>query len=718
MKRKLQFTAKLALASMMVAATLSGSKTFAQSQVRSYATRQGIAIGGISLTTTDSAANAVDVNPLTASHLTLGVGIAGSMTQYLDFNPSSSATGSYATTIAANTPITVKFNLPSGLVSALGSVEIQAITNLHTTLGIWGATNVGTAYSGSSLVGLLTGAGSMEYTITPTAAFQGIRVTISGLASVGVGIDVYDAYIKTSTPSTVCNSAIDLLSGVRAGATAGIANATGGVVNPGNLIDGNTTNYSQLNTGVQLLSNVYQTVIFNTTSKIGDSLKISLQDASLNLLNLSALAGVTINLYNGSNGAPVQTLLNTSNLLTLHVLDSTSAMEQLSFVPSVVFDRVEVQLGGVTGALQSLRLYSIARKNAGVSLTAAQKDIYAYTGQNLVLGSSVIATGDVISYYDAPTGGNLLTSNTVATTLAQANTVIPFYASTTRNGCSEASDRKLINGHVIPFTYATPNSGHINTLYASTVAVAPTGTPSGLPNTPVYVYSTTSTLPTGLTMNPNTGAITGTPTTSGTYPLVVNVTDQANNIPVGTFAYDLVIGSTPLATNLIAFSGNATGGAVQLSWTIAPEAQNKAYDIERGNDGRSFNKIGSVAAATGKQVFSYTDKTASNGINFYRIKVTETNGDVTYSSTVSVNLNAVSGIDVYPNPLEGNVLFVKGSNVKSIKISNAVGQTVAVPVHYASDLQQIETQSLGKGIYMLSIQRADGNITTSRFIVK
>lgn len=661
----------------------------------------------------------MDTDPYTASTLTIGIGVAATRTQILDFNPSPSSTTSYATTIAANTPITIKFRLPAGLVSALGNVSISAVTNLHQTLGAWTYTDVGTAYTGSSLVGLIAASGIVEYTITPTAAFQGIRISITGLASVSASIDVYDAYVKVPAGSNiVCSNIADILYGAKAGTVVGgIANATGGVTNYLNGADNSASTYTTLTTGAQVLSQVYYTTVFNTPSKIGDTIKLMIQDASLALLNVSALAGMQINLYNGSSSStPVQTIANNSTLLTLNLLNSSTNVMEIAVVPTAVFDRVELQLGGVAAALQSIRVYEVTRLNAGVSLTAAQADLYRYVGQSFSLAATSIATGDSVAYYDAASGGNLVTATTnIVTTAAQAGTVLHYYAGTTRNGCSESSGRKAINVSVINFSANTPVSGTVNTVYNSSVAITPIS--SGmLPNTPVYHY-TSSTLPPGVSLNSSTGALTGTPTSVNSYIMVDTVDDTANGLRVGVFTNNIVINDVPLSINLISFDAffSPEKKAAVIRWQVASDEQNESFEIERSADGRNFRKIGAVAFEKGLSSYTFEDF-GPLPENYYRLKITEASGGIRYSKTAYVksgvrNANVV----LYPSPTNGKDITAAG-DIAGINVINSMGQDVGAKVNYGKGYAIIATSSLSKGIYFIRVLCTNGAVNTFQVI--
>ncbi|MBU4465853.1 MAG: DUF3494 domain-containing protein, partial [Actinobacteria bacterium] len=85
-------------------------------------------------------------------------------------------------------------------------------------------------------------------------------------------------------------------------------------------------------------------------------------------------------------------------------------------------------------------------------------------------------------------------------------------------------------------TSPTPSAGQAGTAYSYTV------TASGSP-TPSFTVSSGS-LPPGLTLNSATGAITGTPTTPGTY--VFSITADNGTPPASTVQYSVTIAPAPV----------------------------------------------------------------------------------------------------------------------------------------------------------------------------
>jgi hypothetical protein len=77
--------------------------------------------------------------------------------------------------------------------------------------------------------------------------------------------------------------------------------------------------------------------------------------------------------------------------------------------------------------------------------------------------------------------------------------------------------------------------------------------------------------------------------------------------------------------------------------------------LERSADSRNYTGINTITAdaARCQQPFDYTDANPLAGMNYYRLKIVDADGKVTYSTTVAL-LNAVKGFDIIsiaPNPV-------------------------------------------------------------------
>lgn len=124
------------------------------------------------------------------------------------------------------------------------------------------------------------------------------------------------------------------------------------------------------------------------------------------------------------------------------------------------------------------------------------------------------------------------------------------------------------------------------------VAISTTSLPNGIVNssysatlqatggaTPISWSVTIGTLPGGLTLNPSTGAITGTPTTAGTSNFTVQASDSSSPQLTATKALSITVipvlsiatTSLPSGITSTAYSANltSTGGSGPITWSVS-----------------------------------------------------------------------------------------------------------------------------------------------------
>jgi hypothetical protein len=160
---------------------------------------------------------------------------------------------------------------------------------------------------------------------------------------------------------------------------------------------------------------------------------------------------------------------------------------------------------------------------------------------------------------------------------------------------------------------------------------------------------------------------------------------------------------------------------INVEWGIGTEEDIINYIVEKSDDGRLYAEAG-VLAASGKGTYNWIDLQPALGNNYYRIRATETDGTVKYSTVAVVNLTrGVKGVSVYPSTVRGNVFTLQMNSLPSgnykMNLISAIGQTVFSRnlVHGGGSATQTVTlpSAIQKGVYRVNITNGSVNSITT-----
>ena len=135
---------------------------------------------------------------------------------------------------------------------------------------------------------------------------------------------------------------------------------------------------------------------------------------------------------------------------------------------------------------------------------------------------------------------------------------------------------------------------------------------------------------------------------------------------------------------------------IAVEWTVENESNMKQYDVEKSFDGNHYGTVNTVAANNAPtNSYSWLDKNAVEGYNYYRIRATDMNSKNEYSKVVKVNIQSkktTPAIGVFPNPVTGNIITLRLKNltngIYSLQLLNASGQVIEV-----KSIQHVESVS-------------------------
>ncbi len=187
---------------------------------------------------------------------------------------------------------------------------------------------------------------------------------------------------------------------------------------------------------------------------------------------------------------------------------------------------------------------------------------------------------------------------------------------------------------------------------------------------------------------------------------VTVTTASSNNIVMNVFV--------ALPVTLDNFRGEKTHDGNLLQWETVVENSSQFFIIERSRDGVSFNEIGKVSAAGQSIVvkeYSFTDSNPFSGINYYRLRIVDTDGYTGYSYTISIKEgNQQILLNVWPNPagITGTTKLQMTGNVTGkivVKITDQAGRLLRVQTGVAANglfQADIPVGTLHSGIYFIS----------------
>jgi hypothetical protein len=172
-----------------------------------------------------------------------------------------------------------------------------------------------------------------------------------------------------------------------------------------------------------------------------------------------------------------------------------------------------------------------------------------------------------------------------------------------------------------------------------------------------------------------------------------------------------------LPVRFSSFNAKAGAGNVALTWNVEAEENLSGYEVERSNDGRSFSKIGFVAASSQKS-YTYTDSRPLVS-GYYRIKSVDVDGKFMYSTVISLK-GGRSTVLLKAFMSNQNTLTIQHDAALSgsrISISSADGRLIRSLAPSTGAQQTVTDLSSAKaGLYLVRFDSGNGEAETLKVI--
>jgi trimeric autotransporter adhesin len=175
-----------------------------------------------------------------------------------------------------------------------------------------------------------------------------------------------------------------------------------------------------------------------------------------------------------------------------------------------------------------------------------------------------------------------------------------------------------------------------------------------------------------------------------------------------------------LAVQLLSFNAvKKNNQVVDITWTAAKEETTQVYEVQRSANGAEYITLSSQPVINGHYVAE--DTRAIDGLNYYRLKIVDKDGKITYSKVVTINFNTAEGnsFTVYPNPVHNNIqLSVHASSAgnASIIITDIYGRTVLakdVQVQQGNKILSLDASRVRSGTYFITLHLKNEKLSTT-----
>lgn len=208
-------------------------------------------------------------------------------------------------------------------------------------------------------------------------------------------------------------------------------------------------------------------------------------------------------------------------------------------------------------------------------------------------------------------------------------------------------------------------------------------------------------------------------------PSPLHVNDAGHNLLFERVRDKSIFGiGGPVALQLTNFRAVVQNSIVKLSWHTEQQAANTGFELQRSQDGYSFETISNqyINDARLSSDYSGKDETPFTGKNFYRLKITEA-ARTSFSNTIAAtspgktlsistlftdngSSRLVAVINIQKSQFV-NIMIVSSSGAvvsKQKEFINQPGNTVNIPIG-----------SLAAGQYYIRVFTNDGNAITNSF---
>jgi len=163
------------------------------------------------------------------------------------------------------------------------------------------------------------------------------------------------------------------------------------------------------------------------------------------------------------------------------------------------------------------------------------------------------------------------------------------------------------------------------------------------------------------------------------------------------------------------FNGSCSGSGQNISWASGEETNMKSIELMHSGDGTTFSQLTDITPKGSNSVYNYLNDLASTGNNYYKLKMTDLDGSISYSGVLNINCENISDkVSIGPNPFTNSFkvsIETTSPGPSTITLYDAMGKILSqrnIPLLAGNNQVNYDGMNwLPSGIYYLRIVNQD-----------
>lgn len=211
----------------------------------------------------------------------------------------------------------------------------------------------------------------------------------------------------------------------------------------------------------------------------------------------------------------------------------------------------------------------------------------------------------------------------------------------------------------------------------------------------------------------------------GTYDMVLEYYENGGANQVGFNVQTNYL----LPVTLLHFTGTAQQQQFLFNWAVTGSSNPRDFQLQQAVASGEFSTIVTIPASQGLAQngnLYYQYQLAQNTATYYRLKITDQQGVVTYSPVVQMRQQVTAALQVYPTLLRRGPLYIKTDRAYTdLKAEVFNSQGILVWQQQAGRLSQgqqislpLQQQNLATGTYLLRLSSTNQLIQTNKIIIQ